>query len=488
MKKNQVDRAVRQAFTHAAPDVLDCVLSDCAEQKGTVIVMTEKKRIPWGVRVAAMAAALALVIGVGFGAGSYRLNNTVASTISLDVNPSIEIEVNRNERVLDVDALNEDAEIVLDDMDLEGSDLNVAVNAIIGSMLRNGYISELANSILISVDSKDVAEGAALQEKLAAEVNKLLHTQTFDGSVLSQTVVHESALEKKAAEYGITLGKAQLIERITQQGTTHTFEELARLSIHELNLLMGDSKTPVENVNTVGTPSEKKYIGRDAAKAAAFAHAGVTEETVTRATVEMDMDDGVMVYDVEFTADCWEYEYEIHAVDGTVLTSEKEFDGEQQQTPQKPDGDIGKDLAVQTALQHASLSRDQVTNLRCERDEDDGKAYYEVTFCAGGYEYEYEVGAYEPRVLSFDKETMDDDDVPATQPAEVKVSAEEAKAAALQHASLTAEQVKNVTCEKEEDDGVVYYEISFTADGFEYDYEISAADGKVLSSEKEAND
>ena len=111
-----------------------------------------------------------------------------------------------------------------------------------------------------------------------------------------------------------------------------------------------------------------------------------------------------------------------------------------------------------------------------------------MTFCAGGYEYEYEVGAYEPRVLSFDKETMDDDDVPATQPAEVKISAEEAKAAALQKAGLTAEQVKNVTCELEEDDGVVYYEISFTAGGFEYEYEISAADGKVLFSEKEAND
>ena len=41
------------------------------------------------------------------------------------------------------------------DMDFSGSSLDVAVNAIIGSMLQNGYLNELANSVLISVDNND---------------------------------------------------------------------------------------------------------------------------------------------------------------------------------------------------------------------------------------------------------------------------------------------------------------------------------------------
>ena len=67
MKNKDVNKAIRQAFTHAAPNVLDSVLSECGTQKGTVIVMTEKKKVHWGIKLAAAAAMLALIIGIGFG-------------------------------------------------------------------------------------------------------------------------------------------------------------------------------------------------------------------------------------------------------------------------------------------------------------------------------------------------------------------------------------------------------------------------------------
>ena len=68
-------------------------------------------------------------------------NTRVDSVIGLDVNPSIEISVNRKDKILETEALNEDAVTVLADMDLEGVDLNIGVNAIIGSMVRCGYLS-----------------------------------------------------------------------------------------------------------------------------------------------------------------------------------------------------------------------------------------------------------------------------------------------------------------------------------------------------------
>ena len=55
--------------------------------------------------------------------------------------------------MLSVTAVNRDAEGILDGMDLAGTDLKVAVNALIGSMYTNGYISENQNSVLVSVKS-----------------------------------------------------------------------------------------------------------------------------------------------------------------------------------------------------------------------------------------------------------------------------------------------------------------------------------------------
>ena len=56
----------------------------------------------------------------------------------------------------------------------------------------------------------------------------------------------------------------------------------------------------------------------------ALMHAGVTAEQVKGLRSEYDFDDGVAHYDVEFRVGQWEYEYEIHAETGAVLSFEKD--------------------------------------------------------------------------------------------------------------------------------------------------------------------
>lgn len=51
--------------------------------------------------------------------------------------------------------------------------------------------------------------------------------------MLSQTVVKSDELQQMAEQYGITLGKAQLIQEILGKTLYHTFDELAPLSINE---------------------------------------------------------------------------------------------------------------------------------------------------------------------------------------------------------------------------------------------------------------
>lgn len=76
--------------------------------------------------------------------------------VSLDVNPSIQLQVNSKERVLSADALNDDAQVILEGMDLKGTQLNVAVNAIVGSLLQHGYLDKISSAILISVEDQDL--------------------------------------------------------------------------------------------------------------------------------------------------------------------------------------------------------------------------------------------------------------------------------------------------------------------------------------------
>lgn len=143
------------------------------------------------------AACLALVV-VGGGAGvQYYQANAVASVISLDVNPSVELDVNRQEKVVSAVPLNADANEILDGMDLKGADLNVAVNAIMGSLLKHGYVDELANSILISVEDDDAAGRSPGAE--ADHGNRAgARLRQSHGAILSQTLSGDSALQQKA--------------------------------------------------------------------------------------------------------------------------------------------------------------------------------------------------------------------------------------------------------------------------------------------------
>ena len=85
MDKN-IEQKISQAIDHATPDMWESILSRCREQKGSVIIMEEKKnRNNWTKKIIGIAAAFVLLVGGAVGTGTYINNFAVDSTISLDV-------------------------------------------------------------------------------------------------------------------------------------------------------------------------------------------------------------------------------------------------------------------------------------------------------------------------------------------------------------------------------------------------------------------
>ena len=166
MKKRDVERALRGMAAQETPEVLGQILRTLGKEQSMELTLKKDPviRMPdeqeradrrggrtggrmMVKRMGALAAAVALVLAFG----AAYLQFSVDSVIDIDVNPSVEIRINRGEKVLSATALNEDAETVLRGMDLRNVDLNVAVNAIIGSMLKNGYLTSAGNAICVSV-------------------------------------------------------------------------------------------------------------------------------------------------------------------------------------------------------------------------------------------------------------------------------------------------------------------------------------------------
>ena len=67
-------------------------------------------------------------------------------------------------------------------------------------------------------------------------------------------------------------------------------------------------------------------IGYAKAKSIALDHAGVSENEAYDIDIELDDEDGILVYEVEFKSGGMEYSYEINAVTSTILKRETEID------------------------------------------------------------------------------------------------------------------------------------------------------------------
>lgn len=168
----------------------------------------------------------------------YMMNLRTDATVYLDVNPAIELQVSRNEKVLLAEAKNQDGEVVLEGMDLKNTDIDVAVNAILGSMVRHGYLNEAQDMVLLSVDCKDQEKADALRAKLSGDIYQCLASLLGSGSIFDQTVHVDDELEELSEKYGITPGKAALLQKLTAENPDLKYAELARLPMKELVLYL----------------------------------------------------------------------------------------------------------------------------------------------------------------------------------------------------------------------------------------------------------
>ena len=224
MKKitsSYVKKHVKSAVAQLSPNKIESILEERVEKASGnewYLDGTYKRHQHMGskrLKIFAYAAAcLTACLAVCF-LSFWLLNVRTDATVYLDVNPSIELQVNRSEKVISAKASNPDGKIVLDDMNLKNTELNVAVNAILGSMVKHGYLSEAQNTILLSVDGRSQETEDRLRVQLCDSMKACLDPLLGPVSIFDQGVHVDDTLEALATEYGITPGKAALLQKLT---------------------------------------------------------------------------------------------------------------------------------------------------------------------------------------------------------------------------------------------------------------------------------
>lgn len=185
-----------------------------------------------------IAMIVIMAIGIGLFFGYNYFNSNKLSYITISINPEILLAVNSEGKVVEVTAVNEDADILVSDLDLIGLTAEEASNLIIDSAYESGYINEYAtgNEITITTVNEDEQERLRLEERLMTNLNNHLAEKKVYALLVAKELGED--LKTEAETYGISNGKMLLIEEAVVLNNALDKKELADMTIREIQELI----------------------------------------------------------------------------------------------------------------------------------------------------------------------------------------------------------------------------------------------------------
>ena len=168
-------------------------------------------------------ALLLLCVGIG---NWYFFQEMPVSYVSVDVNPSVELTLNRRNRVTAAESRNKEGEIVLAHLELEGKDYLEAVELLVGSQAMQKYLTGDAE-LTVTVASSNA-------EELLSGLENSEITTHYHGMCRSA----DMDTVRSAHEIDMSLGKYQMYQLLSQYNAELTAEECQSIPMCQLGRLL----------------------------------------------------------------------------------------------------------------------------------------------------------------------------------------------------------------------------------------------------------
>ena len=412
MKQENIEKELQEAVQNLIPNDLFTRITaeldskeEGAKMEKVLVRRIERKSTSPGLKTVMqlVAACVALVLVVG-GIFYYRGNLMVDSLVDLDVNPGIELLTNQKNRVLEAYATNGDGDKVLSGMDLHNVDLQVALNAIVGSMVQQGYMTKDTKGVLVTVQNKDQKKADNLRKLVVKEMEIALSTEDMNAAVFHQVISSQNNNASAfARKNNISLGKAVFVLNLANKARSLDAKELAKMKISEIAKLVADKNIDIRDIIEYDSDDS---LWENIADAIEDINEGDDDYIVV--TTQQGSTQAVQVQPTETQAAVQTQAQTQAATQTQPQTQPQTHAQTQPQTKQQTQAQapqrISADKAKAIAFGHAGVSAGQVRELSVEYDDD---GVYEIDFKVGNKEYDYEIGATDGSIRKADVEQDD---------------------------------------------------------------------------------
>ena len=405
----------------------------------------QKVKFRW---LSTLATCLILALCIGITIPLVGCNNTEAEagTVTMEINPGVEYVIVRNGNVKAVRFLNDDAEKLLEEIELKGQSLKSALSITVAAYKTAGLM-ESNDTVLISFDKK-LSDDAKLKESVSEVVREALEKTKSVHTVVYAVATDNDETAAIAKKYGVSQGKAQLIAD-AKKNSDIPEEDLVKLPLDELVGLQKD-------VNSTVIDSE--YIGILKAKAIALNDSGCAARVEFTEARLIDKGVKYPYYRLVFNDKRTQWTYLVNAVTGDILekTEVALF--------------ISLEEAKDVALKDAGIKDKpevKVVFTKEELSRNSGRPCWILEFYTAEYQYSYKIDAKTGEIIFFD----------------YHIDIRKAKEIALTDAGVY-EEIAKITFTVEEYVGggikTPYFYFVFNNDAIQWTYRIDATLGIVL--------
>ena len=231
--------------------------------------------------------------------------------------------------------------------------------------------------------------------------------------------------------------------------------------------------------NAVNVDPSASYIGEDKAMAIALEHSKYTQQDLLFSYVKLDYDDGIWSYDVEFYAENKEYDYEIDAITGTILSFDFDMEGNfnPNQAGNTQAANSGSSAAGTSSSQANTSGSNQNYGTQSSNTQTTAASAPTTNTAANSTPAVQAPAASQPAASA-------QNTAPSQASAGTAVSIDTARQTAL--ARVPGATESHIRIHTDYDDGRTVYEGKIIYNSMEYDFEIDAATGNIIDWDAES--
>lgn len=197
--------------------------------------------------------AICMLVLLTAGIGGYTWAKTPVSYVSIDVNPSVELALNRFDRVVSATAYNIEGEAILKNLSLKGKKYNDAIDTIVESAAMKAYLTDQEELIIT------VAADGRQESRLISGVKGCAKHLSHNSSSVSVPI--DTA--NQAHDHGVSVGKYYAWQQLNQYDETVTVDACRDMSISEIHELITEHEKEheAEHENEDAHEENKEHAG-----------------------------------------------------------------------------------------------------------------------------------------------------------------------------------------------------------------------------------